>query len=271
MASPPRRAAHDAAGAREDRAGGRAPVKRGVGRPRADPRRLQRSPADEILFVAAGLFARHGFAATTTRAIAAAAGLRQPSLFHHFASKEAILEALLDRSLAATLAFAEREARAPGPAAVRLYRALRFDVHHLCAFPFDLTAVLSPEVRAPRYRRFWRERARLVAALRRLVRAGLRSGELVASDAATVADALFGMSEATLSWYRRGGKRTPEAVAQQVADLALRALLRDPATLDRVRAAAGPLHDDRDAGTAAARATGAAAPARATRGRVKSR
>ena len=81
-----------------------------MGRPRADRRRRERQPEDEILFVAARLFAEHGFAGTSTRAIAAAAGLRQPSLFHWFANKEAILERLLQRSLAPSLAFAEQAA-----------------------------------------------------------------------------------------------------------------------------------------------------------------
>ena len=216
--------------------------KRGVGRPRADPRPLRRPAAEEILLVAADLFARKGFAATSTREIAAAAGLRQPSLFHHFASKEGILETLLDRSLADSLAFLERQAAATGPAAVRLYRALRFDVQHLCSFPFDLTAVvLSPEVRGPRFKRFWRQRARLIAAIFALVQAGRREGAFVAVDAALVSEALFGMGEAALGWYRRGGRWPPQEVAAQLAGLALRSLLRDPAQLDAIRREANRL------------------------------
>ena len=41
------------------------------------------------------MFASRGYHATTTRQIADAVGIRQPSLFHHFKSKGAILEALL--------------------------------------------------------------------------------------------------------------------------------------------------------------------------------
>src|SRR5215467_3562652 len=146
------------------------PPERRVGRPRAEPRPLERPPREEILQVAARLFGQRGFAATSTREIAVAAGLRQPSLFHHFPSKEAILEALLDRALADSLAFAEAQLRARGAADVRLYRAIAFDVRHLSGFSLDLAAIaLCPEARSPRFARFWAERARLVAAIRGLV------------------------------------------------------------------------------------------------------
>jgi hypothetical protein len=46
------------------------------------------------------------------------------------------------------------------------------------------------------------------------------------------------MNEGSLAWYRRGGRLTPEATSDALADLALRALLRDPGELEAVRAAA---------------------------------
>jgi AcrR family transcriptional regulator len=204
-----------------------------------DRRRRERPPEDEILLAAARLFAERGFSATSTRAIAAAAGLRQPSLFHWFPTKEAILERLLEQSLAPSLAFAERVAAEPGRPAVRLYRILRFDVRHLCTYPYDPTVILlSPESRGPRFRRFWGERDRLIAILRALIEAGQRAGELAPADPHVAVRAVLAMNEGSLSWYRRGGRLTPEAASGALADLALRALLRDPAELEAIRAAA---------------------------------
>ena len=48
-----------------------------------------------ILRAAAELFARQGVAATTVREIADAAGILSGSLYHHFASKDEIVEAVL--------------------------------------------------------------------------------------------------------------------------------------------------------------------------------
>jgi AcrR family transcriptional regulator len=212
-----------------------------VGRPRADRRRRARPPEEEILFAAARLFARRGFAGTSTRAIAGAAGLRQPSLFHWFPSKEAILGRLLERTLAPSLAFAEGLAAQPGSPAARLYRLLRFDVRHLCAYPFDPAFVLSPEARQPRFARFWADRDRLIAHVAALIEEGVRAGELVAPDPRVAALSVVGMGEAALLWSRHGGpRRSPEAASREVAALALRALLRDPARLALLEREAAP-------------------------------
>jgi AcrR family transcriptional regulator len=217
-----------------------------VGRPRADRRRRERPPEEEILFQAARLFGRQGVAATTTREIAAAAGLRQPSLFHWFATKDAIVEALLESSIGATLAYAERVARAPQRAALRLFRVLRFDARHLCASPYDLTAVvLSPESWVRRYERFWRRRDRLIAIVGELVAAGMKEGALVEMDRTLATRIVFGMDEGVLTWFERGGKWPPDQVGDALAGLALRALLRDPNELAALQREAGPLADER--------------------------
>lgn len=55
--------------------------------------------AHRIMDAAELLFARQGYEATTLRQIAAAAGLREPGLYNHFASKQALYEAVLYRAL----------------------------------------------------------------------------------------------------------------------------------------------------------------------------
>lgn len=54
---------------------------------------------DLILSASAELFARRGVAAATMRDIAEATGLLAGSLYHHFESKDAIVDAILSRSL----------------------------------------------------------------------------------------------------------------------------------------------------------------------------
>lgn len=68
--------------------------------------------------VARDLFSEHGFDATTMQEIADAAGLHKSSLYHHYRSKEALLEAvclevldLLDQSLQVALAAPEPSLR----------------------------------------------------------------------------------------------------------------------------------------------------------------
>jgi AcrR family transcriptional regulator len=59
----------------------------------------------ELLKIAAELFAERGYAATTVRSIGQAAGMLSGSLYHHFESKESMIDEILwsfiDRTLAA--------------------------------------------------------------------------------------------------------------------------------------------------------------------------
>ena len=87
------------------------------GRP-ADGRPTGRLPASErraeILRSAFPLFARHGYEGTTTRELAAAAGVTEPILYRHFPSKEALFEAVFDAAeerILESLAAAAGEAR----------------------------------------------------------------------------------------------------------------------------------------------------------------
>ena len=54
-----------------------------------------RSRREELLAIAGGLFAERGFKNTTVRDIADAAGILSGSLYHHFDSKESIVDELL--------------------------------------------------------------------------------------------------------------------------------------------------------------------------------
>jgi TetR/AcrR family transcriptional regulator, cholesterol catabolism regulator len=59
---------------------------------------MSRAPADrhqQVLAVAAALFARKGVAATTVREIADEVGILSGSLYHHFDSKEAMVDEIL--------------------------------------------------------------------------------------------------------------------------------------------------------------------------------
>ncbi|TQL69004.1 TetR family transcriptional regulator [Nocardioides albertanoniae] len=72
------------------------------GRPRHVPDSSTTSPRDQILDAASRLFVSQGFAATSTREIADMVGIRQASLYYHFAGKDEILAELLRRSVRPT-------------------------------------------------------------------------------------------------------------------------------------------------------------------------
>ena len=53
----------------------------------------------EILDAAAVLLGRDGYQAATVRAFAARVGIKAASIYHHFPSKDAIVQAVLDRGV----------------------------------------------------------------------------------------------------------------------------------------------------------------------------
>lgn len=72
--------------------------------PRTSPgRRSGANTADRILDAAEANFARHGYAGTSLRQVASAVGIQIPSLYNHFASKEALYAAVLGRGMAPIL------------------------------------------------------------------------------------------------------------------------------------------------------------------------
>ena len=62
-------------------------------------RRGGEDTAERILDEAEALFAERGFAGTTLRHVAEAVGVRNPSLYNHFSSKEALYNAVLERGI----------------------------------------------------------------------------------------------------------------------------------------------------------------------------
>ncbi len=68
----------------------------------ASPRKGDRTAA-AILAAAEDLFAEKGFEGTTLRDVADRVGIRIPSLYNHFASKEALYGAVLERGLSPIL------------------------------------------------------------------------------------------------------------------------------------------------------------------------
>lgn len=127
-----------------------------------------RSSRDHILDAAAALFAEHGYAATTTRAIAERAGIRQASLYYHFAGKDEILLELLEASVRPSLDFAARVEHEVDAAAA-LYALAAFDVGTLLASPHNIGSLyLAHEVDEPRFVAFQQHRAELQAAYVRL-------------------------------------------------------------------------------------------------------
>lgn len=77
-------------------------------------RRVERGRATRESIVAAAreLFGKHGYEGTSIGAVLEAAGVARGALYHHFATKEELFDAVLDREVAQVADAAARAARA---------------------------------------------------------------------------------------------------------------------------------------------------------------
>ncbi|MFD7261960.1 helix-turn-helix domain-containing protein [Streptomyces sp. NPDC059874] len=208
--------------------GGPAGGPRRIGRPRADQARPEsgRPPREELLCAAAELFTVRGYAATTTRAVAERAGMRQATMYHYFGGKEELLAELLESTVAPSLVLARQLlADAKRPAARRLWELCRSDVLLLCGGPYNLGALyLLPEVAGSRFSQFRRMREELRDGYRTLLD-GTSVGDELAGDKAGLDlrnDLVFGLIEGVMLIHRSDPARPVTVFAAATADAALR-------------------------------------------------
>jgi len=160
------------------------------------PRR--RSRRDEILEIAVGLFARHGYHGVSMDDIGSAAGVTGPALYHHFAGKEAMLAAaLIPVSDGLLTGGRERVAEHPADLRATLESLIDFHVDFALANPAVIALHLHELDRLPEEpRRQIRRLQRLYVEEWVAVLTGLRP-EFTAAEARVLAHAAFGLMNST--------------------------------------------------------------------------
>lgn len=136
---------------------------------------------DEILDVAQRLFVQRGYADTPVQAIIAEIGIAKGTFYHHYPSKPALLDAVVSRMVARTIAVIQPLVDDPAVGAIAklcgVYRSInawKFDQHDLM---LDLQRALSAEANAPLVRRLERDAAdALTPRLATIVAQGVREG-----------------------------------------------------------------------------------------------
>jgi AcrR family transcriptional regulator len=180
----------------------------------------------ELLDIAAKLFAERGFKNTTVRDIADAAGILSGSLYHHFDSKEAMVDELLDsfqQSLWEEYDSIEASDRTPMEKQVAVVRASydAIDSYHSEVAIFqndadwlgglgDRFAYLAE--RHALSRQVWLTR----------LQEGMASGDLKSDlDLELAYRFIRDTVWVAVRWYRPGGELTAERVADQYLSILL--------------------------------------------------
>ncbi len=172
---------------------------------------------EEILALAAKIFADKGYASTTVREIADAAGILSGSLYHHFASKEAMLDDIMHGFLDQIVAQYRSTVAAGGDPLDVLRALVREAFSSLGGNPAALAVMINEFnflVQFPRFA-YLREGAEETERLwTGVIEEGMRTGVFRSDiDARMIYRFMRDTIWISVRWYRPDGKYSPEEVA----------------------------------------------------------
>ena len=180
---------------------------------------------EELLGIAAGLFAERGYRNTTVRDIADAAGILSGSLYHHFDSKESMVDEIL-RSFQDQL-FGEYDAilASDDDARTKLERAVRVSFaaihdhrHEVAIFQNEADQLGTID----RFGYLAERNAQSRDVWMTLLREGVASGALRDDlDVELVYRFIRDTVWVAVRWYRPGGELSHETVADQYLTILL--------------------------------------------------
>jgi AcrR family transcriptional regulator len=183
---------------------------------------------DAILDAAAQVIRKKGFHAASMADIADAVNLQKASLYHHIASKQEILLALLDRALAMLTAQIEPLAISSTPPDKKLSEMIHAYLR-LMAENADLASVLLFEHRSlepKQHARHIPNRDRFESLWQDVLDEGENSGIFYCPNADLTSRALLGILNWTLTWYRPKGSLSIEQIADAYVEMLYKGLLR---------------------------------------------
>ena len=172
----------------------------------------------EVVEIAAGLFARRGFQATTMDELSAATGLQSGGLYHYIGSKQRLLleifGQLMDPLLeqAAAIEASEEDAETKLRTLVHAWVAhIETHLDHMSVFAQERHAI----EREPEWEQVRASRDAFEAILARLLRANGVTDRLQHF-------ALLGMVNHTATWVNPRGRLSAEQIAEGYCDMILR-------------------------------------------------
>jgi AcrR family transcriptional regulator len=201
----------------------------------------EQSTRERILIEASRLLSLNGYRGTTTRDIAAAVGISQPSLFFHFPTKRAIVEELYRFDLIPALRGFERLVASQGTPGAKLFAMIAGEVHRVMDSPFDMRAYISFEaLNDPDLEPFRDLLLQFDELTSRLIRSGQESGQFIEGDPWLALQMVSGFLARSNLFLTTDQARRPFH-PEDSASLVLRGLLTDPETLNAVREEAAGL------------------------------
>ncbi|KZE23053.1 hypothetical protein AVW13_04880 [Brevibacterium casei] len=186
---------------------------------------------ERILAEAARLFSELGYQGASTRAITEAVGIKQPSLFHYFAGKEAIGQELIDRRVTMSPLLSGRFADTPDDPALDLFRLIRDETTLELAMPLDTRWLFRlPPATAELFPRWATGVDVARATTERIIRRGIESGDFIAGHPRAVLEIFDAVANESMFWSHDNHGVPPEVIAEVL----LRLVITDASTIAAV-------------------------------------
>jgi TetR/AcrR family transcriptional regulator, cholesterol catabolism regulator len=183
------------------------------------------SRRDQLLAIAAGLFAEKGFKNTTVRDIADAAGILSGSLYHHFDSKESMVDEILQTFQTELFAAYDEVLASNDDARTKIERAVRLSFEAIDRHRHEV-AIFQNEADYlggfPRFAYLAERNAQSRNVWMTLLTEGVETGVLRADLDVTltyrfIRDTVW----VAVRWYRPDGSLSPDAIADQYLTILL--------------------------------------------------
>lgn len=159
------------------------------------------------------VFVQHGYHGTSVREIAARAGLSVPGLYHHYPSKQSLLQGLLELTMADLLRRSEQAIAEAGDDPLAQFDAVVESLLRFHMYRRGQAFVGSTEMRSldDDYRpRYIGHRVRQQRMVDEIVVAGVASGVFRTVDPKGAARAVATMCVGLSTWYRSDGELGPD-------------------------------------------------------------
>lgn len=186
---------------------------------------------EQLLAIAGHLIASRGYSATTVRDIADEAGILSGSLYHHFSSKDAILEEIL-RSFMGGLRQRSEEIAAAGGGPLQVFDELVRTAFLTIETQPDAVGLYQNEAsflaKLPGFEFVAEEGARIESIWLGVIQEGQREGVFRADlDSAMTYRFIRDGVWSTVRWFRPGGRHSAESAGRHFLKLIHSGLLQD--------------------------------------------
>ena len=189
----------------------------------------------EILKVAARLFAEVGYERTTLEMIASELGLSQPALYYYVARKEDVLAQLFEDIMQRIIERTEEDISSVKSPDQQLRLLIKAHVASICQYPEGKAFILyESHLLSLRTREILDMRDRYEQIVESILNAGMEQGIFSITNVKLATFAVLGALNWIPRWFSTNGHLSPDMIGNFYAQFLTSALMNEPESEDTV-------------------------------------